>query len=77
MEILRLGDIEKLSIIDFKCECREKENHYYDLFHGGRICKFCAINMDIKDQDILQFFHGTCWQDYRRNGLVYPLPANV
>jgi hypothetical protein len=25
----------------------------------------------------LKFLHGKCWQQYRRNGEVYPFPANV
>lgn len=89
MEILRLGEIEKLTILEFSCECREKEHVFEhellvqdiarielgeELFHKGRMCKFCSINIDIEDQDILQFFHGTCWQEYRRNGLIYPMP---
>jgi hypothetical protein len=45
-------------------------------FKGGRICKYCGINMDIKDMDILEFIHGTCWQQYRKNGEIYPMPAN-
>jgi hypothetical protein len=43
-------------------------------FTGGRICDYCAINMDIKDMDILFFFHGTCWQQYRKDGKHYPMP---
>jgi len=45
-------------------------------FKGGRICKYCGINMDIADLDILEFIHGTCWQQYRKNGETYPMPAN-
>lgn len=45
-------------------------------FKGGRICKYCGINMDIADLDILEFIHGTCWQQYRKNGEIYPTPAN-
>jgi hypothetical protein len=45
-------------------------------FKGGRICKYCGINMDIEDLDILEFIHGTCWQQYRKNGEIYPMPAN-
>ncbi len=45
-------------------------------FKGGRICKYCGINMDIADLDILEFIHGTCWQQYRKNGEIYPMPAN-
>lgn len=45
-------------------------------FKGRRICKYCGINMDIEDLDILEFIHGTCWQQYRKNGEIYPMPAN-
>ena len=44
-------------------------------FKGSRICKYCGINMDIKDLDMLYFFHDTCWQEYRKNGEVYPMPS--
>ncbi|MDW0137076.1 MAG: hypothetical protein QN648_11155 [Nitrososphaeraceae archaeon] len=45
-------------------------------FKGSRICKYCGINMDIKDLDMLYFFHDTCWQEYRKNGEVYPMPKH-
>ena len=48
-----------------------------DLFSCGRICKYCGINMDTVDLESLKFFHGTCWQEYRKNNELYPLPENV
>jgi hypothetical protein len=48
-----------------------------DLFNCGRICKYCGINMDTKDLESLNFFHGTCWQEYRKNNEVYPFPEIV
>jgi hypothetical protein len=40
----------------------------------GRICDYCAINMDIPWLDILMFFHEDCWKQYRKDGKLYPLP---
>jgi hypothetical protein len=48
-----------------------------DLFNCGRICKYCGINMDTADLEYLNFFHGTCWKEYRKNNEVYPFPENV
>jgi len=58
---------------------RKKNSYPYDndLFKCGRICKYCGINMDTTDLESLKFFHGTCWQEYRKNNQVYPLPENV
>jgi hypothetical protein len=58
-----------------------KENynkpHNDDLFNCGRICKYCGINMDTTDLESLKFFHGTCWQEYRKNNELYPFPENI
>jgi len=45
-------------------------------FKGSRICKYCDINMDIRDLDMLYFSHDTCWQEYGKNGEVYPMPKH-
>jgi hypothetical protein len=42
-----------------------------------RICKYCGWDMDERDLDILNFFHSDCWIEYRRDGLLYPMPENV
>ena len=55
---------------------RHKYNNY-DLFNCGRICKYCGIDIDTADLESLQFFHGTCWQEYRKNNQIYPFPGNV
>jgi len=47
------------------------------LFEGPRICKYCGINIDIKDIELLKFFHETCWQQYRINNEVYEMPAHT
>jgi hypothetical protein len=47
-----------------------------DLFNCGRICKYCGINIDTGDLESLKFFHGTCWQEYRKNNELYPFPEN-
>lgn len=47
-----------------------------DLFNCGRICKYCGANMDTIDIESLRFLHGACWQQYRKNGEVYPFPKN-
>jgi hypothetical protein len=48
-----------------------------DLFTRGRICKYCGINIDTADLESLEFFHETCWQEYRKSNEVYPFPENV
>src|SRR2546421_12213101 len=48
-----------------------------DLFNCGRICKYCGINIDTGDLESLKFFHGTCWQEYRKNNELYPFPENA
>ena len=45
-------------------------------YFKGSICKYCDINMDIRDLDMLYFFHDTCWQEYGKNGEVYPMPKD-
>ena len=45
-----------------------------DLFNQGRICKYYGVNMDTTDLESLKFLHGKCWQEYRKNGEVYPFP---
>lgn len=55
---------------------RKKQYTYYDLFNCGRICKYCGINMDTTDLESLEFFHKTCWEEYRKNKEVYPFPEN-
>ena len=44
-----------------------------DLFDCGRICKYCGVNMDTTDLESLKFLHGKCWEEYRKNGELYPL----
>jgi hypothetical protein len=33
--------------------------------------------MDTADLEYLNFFHGTCWKEYRKNNEVYPFPENI
>jgi len=33
--------------------------------------------MDTADLESLKFFHGTCWQEYRKNNELYPFPENI
>jgi hypothetical protein len=40
----------------------------------GRICDYCGINMDIPWLNVLKFFHGDCWKQYRKDGKIYPMP---
>jgi len=42
-----------------------------------RICKYCGWDMDESDIEILIFFHSDCWKEYRKDGLVYPMPEHV
>jgi hypothetical protein len=32
--------------------------------------------MDTTDLESLKFLHGKCWEEYRKNGELYPLPEN-
>ena len=48
-----------------------------DLFNCGRICKYCGVNMDTIDLEGLKFLHATCWQEYRKDGELYPFPKNL
>jgi hypothetical protein len=42
-----------------------------------RICKYCGWDMDESDLETLIFFHSDCWKEYRKDGLVYPMPEHV
>jgi hypothetical protein len=42
-----------------------------------RICKYCGWDMDESNIEILIFFHSDCWKEYRKDGLVYPMPEHV
>jgi hypothetical protein len=42
-----------------------------------RICKYCGWNMDEPDLEVLSFFHQDCWKNYRKEGLLYPMPRHV
>jgi hypothetical protein len=42
-----------------------------------RICKYCGWDMDESDIEILIFFHSDCWKEYRKDGLLYPMPGCV
>ena len=48
-----------------------------NLFNCGRLCKYCGINIDTADLENLKFFHGTCWQEYRKHDEVDPFPENL
>jgi CheY-like chemotaxis protein len=41
-----------------------------------RICKYCGWDLDEPDSDILSFFHSGCWKEYRKDGLLDPMPEN-
>jgi hypothetical protein len=42
-----------------------------------RICKYCGWDMDESDLEILTFFHSDCWKEYRKWGLLYPMPEHA
>ncbi|MDP9289721.1 MAG: response regulator [Thermoproteota archaeon] len=42
-----------------------------------RICKYCGWDIDEPDSEILSFFHSDCWKEYRKDGLLDPMPENV
>ena len=39
-----------------------------------RICRYCGWDMDEPDLEVLTFFHQDCWKNYRKDGLLYPMP---
>jgi hypothetical protein len=39
-----------------------------------RLCKYCGWNVDEPDLEVLSFFHQDCWKNYRKEGLLYPMP---
>ena len=39
-----------------------------------RFCKYCGWNVDEPDLEVLSFFHQDCWKNYRKEGLLYPMP---
>ena len=41
-----------------------------------RICKYCGWDLDEPDSEILAFFHSGCWKEYRKDGLLDPMPEN-
>jgi hypothetical protein len=41
-----------------------------------KICKYCGWNMEEQDLDTLYFFHSDCWKQYRKDGLLVPMPED-
>jgi hypothetical protein len=42
---------------------------------GKSLCKYCGWNIEEEqDPKILYFFHSDCWKEYRKDGLVNPMP---
>ena len=42
---------------------------------GKSLCKYCGWNIEEEqDSKILYFFHSDCWKEYRKDGLVNPMP---
>ena len=41
-----------------------------------RICKYCGWRLDEPDHEILAFFHSGYWKEYRKDGLLDPMPGN-
>ncbi|MGC1932848.1 MAG: response regulator [Candidatus Nitrosopolaris sp.] len=41
-----------------------------------RICKYCGWRLDEPDPEIPAFFHSGCWKEYRKDGLLDPMPDN-
>lgn len=45
------------------------------IFSGERLCEVCGTNIDIPYYDILFNLHGICWQEFRKKGKKYLMPA--
>jgi hypothetical protein len=56
-----------------RIETKKSHNHNDE----KRMCKYCGWDMDESDIEILFFFHSDCWKEYRKDGLVYPMPEHV
>jgi hypothetical protein len=41
-----------------------------------KICKYCGWNMEEQDLETLYFFHSDCWKQYRKDGLLVPMPED-
>jgi hypothetical protein len=41
-----------------------------------KICDYCGWNIEEQDLEILHFFHSDCWKDYRKDGLLNPMPED-
>jgi hypothetical protein len=37
-------------------------------------CDYCGWNIEEQDLEVLRFFHSDCWKEYRKDGLLYPMP---
>ena len=68
---------DSYTVNNHRTEDRKPHANSNDLFNCGRICKYCGINVDTTNLENLKFFHGTCWQEYRKHNEVDPFPENV
>jgi CheY-like chemotaxis protein len=41
-----------------------------------RRCKYCGWHLDEADPEVLAFLHSECWKEYRKNGILDPMPEN-
>jgi hypothetical protein len=62
---------------ELKRMATKKGHNNNNYINNKRICNYCGWNMDETDIEILIFFHSDCWKEYRKDGLVYPMPENV
>jgi len=47
-----------------------------DELQKNRICKYCGWDLDEPDPEVLAFLHSGCWKEYRKNGILDPMPEN-
>jgi hypothetical protein len=41
-----------------------------------KLCEYCGWNIEEQDLEILSFFHCDCWKEYRKDGLLHPMPED-
>jgi hypothetical protein len=58
-------------------ESRDKAGHIKTKKEGEKICFVCGWDFSSKDLELLRFLHAECWKEYRKRGILYPMPDNV
>jgi len=41
-----------------------------------KLSEYCVWDIEEQDLEILSFFHCDCWKEYRKDGLLNPMPED-